>query len=1425
MIFISHSNLDADLVRELNRHLAELGLHTWLDCRELTGGGKLADEIIQAIDQACFLLAVISPNTVNSKWVRKEINHALAKQKQDPSFKVIPLLLKGITTDALDVWFDEEPVAIVLNDHPNALFEALPQILAAIGQEAPHQREAIKLLPEQPLEDLILELEEPEIKTTDDNRQQFIAKAELIHEPADKSKGQTRSDKFRYTAPIGVIEQYDIRWYLEQYHIWPAGEFKKRAEAIALNLPVWGQALYQAALGHESARQLAKTWRSAPGQRRFSVCIDDQAFDEAQKIASQQAASALWALPWELLHDGGGYIGQGKQGGRVRRRLPNREQHPAYQLALPIKILLVSPRPKDEAYIDHRISAKPLAQALQNLGELAELTILNPPTLQELQIRLKTEQFHVLHFDGHGVYDQYEGMGALCFEQPAQPPQRGELDLVHADRLAAIVREHRIPLVFLEACQTAQSGDDPLQSVAAALLQAGIVSVIAMTHSVMVVSAELFVSHFYQELAQGQRIGEAMLAGQTALMTDKARFKDSADGFFIDDWFVPVLYQQRDDPALFDRLLPERLQKLVAQKQQLALGQLPDAPPHQFIGRSQQLLALERTLLHSPYAVITGQGGAGKTTLAVELAHWLLQTRRFGHLAFVCLEHLGAIDAVLDSIGTQLLPKFSVAEYGIDPAFKRVAGALAQAKTLVVLDNCESLLPDKDGNAPLAAMDLAEFLNFCTALQQAGATLLFTSREALPEPFAGCQPLGALSENEAIDLLKNILEQQRLPLPDDAGDRQQRLTDFVKALNCHARALLLVAPIAARQGLKVTNDELAKIIADLHQAHPDSREASLYASLELSLRRLPEQQRQWLKALAVFHGGFHLVVLMKVAAIDDDDAVQLAVALVEVGLAEYRDYSYFSIDPALGPYMMSTLSETEVEYLQQRWLAAMQGLINYLYQQIGKDMQLATTTSLLALPNLLALLRLLPEQGDAERTTFVAGAIEILLSVLQQPHALAYAAAIRRQAAGQNKAWGLSQFENQRLDIEHLLQKGDLQAAHEQAQQLLAKALAAGAEAYRGADYNLALAYLLLERVLRLSGLTEAALAPLQQAQQGFQALADNGNQGAARMVSAALTEQGDCLKDLGQLDKAAEIYRRAIELSEQLADKRGVAVKKVQLATVLMLQRDYQGALTAYQQARDSFEQLNEPGSVAVTWHQIGIVYRQMQAFEPAEQAYRQALAINSQLGNQASMARGLGELGSLYYDWGKLEQAVVFKRQALDINIQLGDKHNESMWRNNIALSLIKLQRHGEARGELEKAIACKKAFGHSAEPWKAWALLHKLEQACQNPDAAIAAKQQAIQCYLAYRRDGGQNLDRPELPELCQMIAQAIRDHSEAPLQQELQALQNHDDLPAHLKPLLPKLLAILQGQRSPTLADNPDLRYDDAAEVLLLLEQLA
>jgi hypothetical protein len=295
---------------------------------------------------------------------------------------------------------------------------------------------------------------------------------------------------------------------------------------------------------------------------------------------------------------------------------------------------------------------------------LAKLTILSPPTFAELQAELTRaadagRPYDVVHFDGHGVYDRKVGLGGLCFEDPrdADKLEDRTMKLAYAGEMAEVMRDHRIPLVFLEASQSAQTEENPGASVAASLLNEGVTSVVAMTHAAMVETAHRFVRAFYGELVKGARVGSAMLAGQRALQTDTYRGRVMGAGdLHLQDWFVPVLYQEAQDLRLVTQLPSGQARQVLESQRLLSLGRLPSPPPHSFIGRSRELLKLERLLMNPVpadlrYAVVRGVGGQGKTTLSVEAARWLARTGRFRRAAFISLEHYTDARGVLDSLG------------------------------------------------------------------------------------------------------------------------------------------------------------------------------------------------------------------------------------------------------------------------------------------------------------------------------------------------------------------------------------------------------------------------------------------------------------------------------------------------------------------------------------------------------------------------------------------------------------------------------------------------------------------------------------------------------------------------------------------------------------------------------------------------------
>ncbi len=1458
-LFISHSSKDDGFVRELRQMLADHGHQGWIDSRELRGGDPLWPEIRKGIEAASGFAVVVSPDALQSKWVGKELRHALKTRDErgKETFPVIPLSLDGTKLGVLEEFFGEEPIYIPVSSGAGGVEAAMNALLVAMGERAAADVQATPQPKPEPLEELVLELSDLKFVEQDGVRR-ASARARLVYEPATAGQPEVHSaQSWRLNAPLGPIEAEELRWYLEKYAIWPSPYFRDRARNVEEDLEKWGRLLHDVAMPAAHRENVMKAWEKAGNQagRRFSVYVDvapEDGAPEADVKAAQEAATLLLGLPWELLHNGKGYLFQGAKPTRVRRRLPATEVLDVPVVATPIRILLVTARPEDEAcgYIDHRASALPLVEAMEALPGLVKIHVLSPPTLPALRdefdrARGENQPYHVVHFDGQGVYDKSVGLGGLCFELPEDA---GKLEkrrhvIVYTSELGPLLRDHRIPLVFLEACQSAQA-EKASESVASELLKVGVASVVAMSHSVLVETARRFVGEFYRALAAGKRVGDAMLAGQRQLKDDTFRGRIFGVGELrLEDWFVPVLFQEKDDPQLF-KTTPAK-QTVEDFKTALAhrLGDLPPEPATGFVGRSRELLALERLLRDARYAVVRGQGGEGKTALAAEFARWMVRSQQIRRAAFVSVETHSHIAAVLDAMGGQLVGKaYSVATFdNLEKAILPIERALREQVTLLVVDNMESILlppylETPEALSEEAGRELTAILALCARLLKVGDTrLVFTSREALPDPFDAPRhrrELHRLDREDAVKLVERALNANDGAGAGEALDAaREAIEALVDAVHGHARTLALLAPALRRDGVDKTGADLVKLMEEMDQRYPagtpESREKSVFASVELSLRRLSPANRERARGLGVFYGGFQRSVLANMMQWDETDVVALAGELFETGLATPNRYNHLTLNPALCPYLRGRMESTERAALTARWVVAMREYADFLVQQRSQNTEVAATLTLLELPNLFALLDLAQRAGDAEATIGLATSLYSLLQSLGKPRLLERVGQVRDAAVKKleslGDAWNHARFEATRTRIEQQLGGGGLREALEGAQALLERARAAGTQAYLNADYDLAMAHFTLARVLLTAGGSEQALPLLDEARQRFEAVAkERPGQGAERMAFACITEQGDCFLYLGRLDEAAAAYEESIRRGEQLGADRDVAVGKIQLGTVRMHQRRHPEALAAYTQARERFTQLDEPGSIAVVWHQTGMVYQVAGQPEAAEDAYRKSLAIKVRLGNVAGQASTLSQLGSLYFAApNRGEEAANFFRQAADKYAEIRNVGHEGITRSNLGEALRALRRLDEARQEILRAIECKTQVGHTAEPWKTWSILADIETDAGNPAAAAEAKAKAIACYLAYRRDGGENHYQDGRISLA--VTKSLLADDPAAAAALLQQLAANPDAARPL-PFIHALQAIVSGSRDRTLVDAPELDHTMAAEILFLIETL-
>jgi hypothetical protein len=206
-----------------------------------------------------------------------------------------------------------------------------------------------------------------------------------------------------------------------------------------------------------------------------------------------------------------------------------------------LRILVVVAQPLGLAHLSVEQETEVIRSGFRRLIDdgLGEVDVLLNATPDVLHRTLEVARaYDVLHFIGHGEYDQQARIGSLIFEN-----EEGAVQALDSQVLQQVVCRRDIRLMFLNACETGKGGPtDFNRGVAPALVAAGVPAVVANQFSVLDISATAFARHFYWVLAQGRTIGDAAREARVAV-------NYSISGEAI-DWAVPVVFAR--NPA--DRL-------------------------------------------------------------------------------------------------------------------------------------------------------------------------------------------------------------------------------------------------------------------------------------------------------------------------------------------------------------------------------------------------------------------------------------------------------------------------------------------------------------------------------------------------------------------------------------------------------------------------------------------------------------------------------------------------------------------------------------------------------------------------------------------------------------------------------------------------------------------------------------------------------
>jgi tetratricopeptide (TPR) repeat protein len=1126
---------------------------------------------------------------------------------------------------------------------PGGLGYLLPPRFSTIGWQANARRRFPELPGEIPLQTPLVLRHVPK---TDPPLFQVMESAGRATEP----RPVPPADRFSVEGRPDSHLMRELRWYLEDFLGYPFSPETEHAERVLVALDAWGKTAFGALFGdRDGGAMLDRAIRNGHAAMRLQLWSDDP---------------RVLSWPWEALDDPKyGPLGQLVQ---IERRMDQVGDPPALSEKLPkdgVNILLVTARPY-ESDVQYRSISRPLVE-LAHGGKLpANVHVLRPPTFDRLRdhLRERPGYYHILHFDGHGAYAASSGGGSargglapahafaaegrLFFETDDGKPAE-----ITAEKLGPLLREYAVPVVVLNACQSAmldEGAENAFASVAASLLRSGTRSVVAMAYSLYVSGAQEFLPAFYRRVFESGSVAEGARAGRQAMFLHQDRV--CARGRFpLRDWLVPVLYQQEDvDLSFASAAAP------AASTENDKIVELDgEASPYGFVGRDGAILLLERAVRRRPPAVLVhGLGGVGKTTLARGFVEWLRDTEGLGlGCLWFTFQEIRSAEYVLNRIGEVLMgPQF--ATLGREPKIEALSKALHENPLLVVWDNFEVVagIPGTEVTPTLSAEDRGDLLALLKKLRGGRTKVLITSRSE--EAWLGEErlrvPLGGLGGEERWEYCRRIVEDLGIAI--DRNDR-----DLVKLMD-----LLGGHPLAMRVMLRELERRSAGELIQALQTNLGSlgdggsaEQAKLYATLRFVEDALPEDLKPLLIPLSL-HERFADINLLEVMTKQVDAAWTrprinaLFETLTVAGLLRDLGQAIYEMHPALTGFLRFAALKLPRETCDE-WARAFVSLMAVLADELA------------------------PKEFHEQRAPIAIHHANLYMALAES----------QRMAMLSDQAALVQCIAAHALNTRNLLEARELFTTLSKLEQ------------QRGEERSEAAAYHQLGRIAQ-------ERRDLAAAESWYRKSLDITEKiGYERGAAGTYNQLGRIADEQREFASAERWYRRSLDINKRLGNEHGAAITHHQLGMIAQQQRDYIAAEDCYRKSLEINKRLGNERGAAITYHQLGILAQEQGDFTAAERRYRKSLGIRKRLGDEHGAASSFQQLGRVSVEQRDLATAERWYRSALDIQERLGDEHGAALSYHQLGIIAQEQRDFVAAESWCRKSLEIEERLGdeHSA------------------------------------------------------------------------------------------------------------------------------
>lgn len=1100
------------------------------------------------------------------------------------------------------------------------------------------------------------------------------------------------------------------------------------------------------------------------------------------QIAGEE--TALLDLPWHLVAEGNPHL-------LVSKGLPGGGEMPAFKpdLPKPLKVLVMIAAPEDGgARLSYEAEEKIILDALAPLMRTGEVEVefTDDGSLESLRRSLAGNRFHVLHFSGHGSFsakkfgDAPEAILLLEdeFSMAARPTSAADFAAVlnaDPDRMPA--------LVFLSSCQTGMGGKDGgFRGAAQRLMQAGVPAVIAMGWSVADFWATHFARVFYektarratlaeafnQSLAEGRKVHREWLPESLSLASQEA-----LHALFTAQSLIPQLFLTQQVLKLADWGAPsdKRLSRAGAallegknrlgdklKKIHAVFGRRDE---WLFIGRRRERKAALAALRDGRSILLRGQGGMGKTALALHLAQRRLAADPDGCVPFafdqtsLSLENI--CNALLDFLETDCRLRTMRTQAAAEENlwyrfFLLLENVEKQGVTpLFLLDNLETFQTEEGGPLKPEALELLEYF-----IKTLGYPVICTGRYRLREfgddvlhpvdlnlvPFGDfrqkCLHLPALRR---LDVPGRAFDETLRTLHRSLGGNYRSLEDFDEL--CRNR------PAEAPDTLQTLDDLIARYAGEALQ----NRAKDLVFSKLLAL--LSPAEAAALVLLAQFNRPV-LSFALEWQPRSPGEAEPICNRLADLTLAERRKgeaegRSYYFVPPVVRELLKRAV---EGEDLPGEDLTNLKDLSNLALddERAGAYFEKAQEMNTMNPADheeaffhyeRAKNVGKVNELGN-RLSRFYLGATQFLLSfgIAQRTQALAG----EKTDGGVINTLGLLFHHFGNLDMALHLHESLLLADRRNGDRRSeAVTLHNIGRNYKAkGDYDTALNYLQLgltimqeigdreseaktlgniSQIHHARGNYDLALDCLRQGLKIQQEIGDHHGEGHT------LNDISQNLMAKGEYDSALGYLRQCLTINQEFGDRLGEGAALNNIASIAHIKGDYNTALDYWQLVLKIQQEIGDRHGVGTTLNNISQIHQINGNTDMALSYLQQSLKIMQDIGDRAGEETTLNNIAAIAYDKGDYDTALDYWGQILKICREIGNRQGEGATLANIGQTYKAKGKYEVAMDLLLKGLKSQQEIGDRRGEGATLNNLGSIAQVTGNPEKALDYFRQSL------------------------------------------------------------------------------------------------